>query len=301
MVENLIVEPFVWTKNVKQIPYKEHGITGLGNVTYRNTSSAFDPSPMHYHSNFIEIYCILKGRRFSEIQANGEILNYTLQGNEALVTYPFEIHSNGIDPQAPCELFAFQIDVSDTSSILCLNKKYSQMLYHMLMTMPCRHVALKPELIGILRRAFSLFSELTPDSCFRGAQLLSGWLADFVDCEPLYGKTDRFLDAPIVAAINYLNQNITEPLQLAELAQASGYSLSRFKVLFKEAVGITPAEYITMKKIDVAKSRLVSGDETITDLAYSIGFSSSNYFCSVFKKMMGCSPKNYRMRFRNGS
>ena len=79
----------------------------------------------------------------------------------------------------------------------------------------------------------------------------------------------------------------------------NAYSLSRFKSKFKETVGITPAEYVTMQKIELAKRRLIEGEESIAELAYNLGYSSSNYFCSVFKKMMNCSPQNYRLRYRS--
>jgi AraC-like DNA-binding protein len=47
-------------------------------------------------------------------------------------------------------------------------------------------------------------------------------------------------------------------------------------------VGITPAEYINLQKISYAKKMLSNGKSNITDLAYTLGFSSSNYFSSVF-------------------
>ena len=82
-----------------------------------------------------------------------------------------------------------------------------------------------------------------------------------------------------------------------ELAQASNYSLSRFKAKFKEELGITPAEYITLQKMDRAQMLLKTTDDSITDIAYQLGFSSSNYFCSVFKKTLSYSPAAYRKSF----
>jgi AraC-like DNA-binding protein len=54
-----------------------------------------------------------------------------------------------------------------------------------------------------------------------------------------------------------------------------------------------------MQKIELAKRRLIDGNESIAELAYSLGYSSSNYFCAVFKKLMNCSPQNYRLRYRS--
>ena len=54
------------------------------------------------------------------------------------------------------------------------------------------------------------------------------------------------------------------------------------KILKLTTVGITPAEYINLQKISYAKKMLSNGKSNITDLAYMLGFSSSNYFSSVF-------------------
>ena len=52
------------------------------------------------------------------------------------------------------------------------------------------------------------------------------------------------------------------------------------------------------KKIEKAKEILTESDTSITDIAFSLGFSSSNYFCAVFKKFMDCTPKDYRKKYR---
>ena len=66
---------------------------------------------------------------------------------------------------------------------------------------------------------------------------------------------------------------------------------------FKEELGITPAEYITLQKMDRAQMLLKTTNSSITDIAYQLGFSSSNYFCSVFKKTLSYSPAAYRKNF----
>ena len=53
-----------------------------------------------------------------------------------------------------------------------------------------------------------------------------------------------------------------------------------------------------LQKIEKAKEILTESDTSITDIAFSLGFSSSNYFCAVFKKFMDCTPKDYRKKYR---
>ena len=105
------------------------------------------------------------------------------------------------------------------------------------------------------------------------------------------------IDPRIQQALNYIETNISKPLTVEELARSSHYSVSRFKARFKEEIGYPPSEYVTVQKIEHAKHLLETSNETITDLAYSLGFSSSNYFSAVFNKIMGCTPREYRRQF----
>ena len=88
---------------------------------------------------------------------------------------------------------------------------------------------------------------------------------------------------------------LDEPLGALDLKlrQSMQYELIRLK----EELGITPAEYITLQKMDRAQMLLKTTDDSITDIAYQLGFSSSNYFCSVFKKTLSYSPAAYRKSF----
>lgn len=296
MIENLPPDQYLWTRDLQILTPAEHGIRSLGSVVHRTSSAVTTPASLHYHSKMLEVYCIIKGIRFTQIHVNGNILDFTTTGSQVLLTYPYEIHCNGSEPLAPCEFYALQLDVSDPGHLLCMDTETSQRLYDLLTTLPSRHIALKAQQIQELPKIFSLLASGDPVSHICGAHYLSAFLFELGSGTPLYGKETRRLDPRIAASIAYLNNNLSESLRLDQLAEASGYSLSRFKVRFKEEVGITPAEYITIQKIEAAKKRLVHSNESITDLAYSFGFSSSNYFCSVFKKLVGVTPLVYRSR-----
>ena len=108
-------------------------------------------------------------------------------------------------------------------------------------------------------------------------------------------------DERIDRAVKYIAQNITEPLPLTGLAMLSGYSLSHFKLRFREVTGMTPALYITLARVEQARRELTDGQLSITDIAYKLGWSSSNYFCAVFKKHTGLSPLQYRKQGGQGA
>ena len=294
-----IFDEYSWTKEKQLITQDRHQVPGLRNISHFNFSSSSPPLPVHFHSNLLEIHCLVKGTRFTQVQVEDEIHSYRVTGNQCMITYPLELHGSGNEPQPPCEFYAFQLDLSKPHDLLGLNRETSTELYRQLMSLPSRQIELGPQHFKELIQIFNLFGEQTPLSTMRATQYLAGFLLGMSELTPIFGNEAQQIEAPIRRSLDFLSAHITENIRLDSLADAAGYSLSRFKTKFKETVGITPAEYVTMQKIELAKRRLIEGNESITELAYNLGYSSSKYFCSVFKKMMNCSPQNYRLRYRS--
>ena len=151
--------------------------------------------------------------------------------------------------------------------------------------------------ISMLRTAFNLISYGRETDSLTGVQYLTCVLAGLPYLSPVPEHTNERVNTTIGLALKYIEQHIEHPITLQELANETNYSLSRFKSKFKEELGITPAEYITLQKMDRAQMLLKTTNSSITDIAYQLGFSSSNYFCSVFKKTLSYSPAAYRKNF----
>ncbi len=73
-----------------------------------------------------------------------------------------------------------------------------------------------------------------------------------------------------------------------------GFSEHRLIEIFREEYGITPAEYISEKKINYAKEMLVNSDMKIVDIAYDLNFSAISSFYKFFKEKTGMAPGMYR-------
>jgi AraC-like DNA-binding protein len=74
-----------------------------------------------------------------------------------------------------------------------------------------------------------------------------------------------------------------------------GLSPNYFGDLVKKETGKTPLEYIQIKLMDVAKEKLMSGTNTVSEIAYELGFRYPQHFSRVFKQRVGCSPNAYRL------
>ena len=78
------------------------------------------------------------------------------------------------------------------------------------------------------------------------------------------------------------------------MARACGLGRSRFALLFKAVSGDSPIQYLNRVRVTRARSLLCSSNATITEIAFACGFSSSQYFSTVFRQFYGEAPREVR-------
>lgn len=71
-------------------------------------------------------------------------------------------------------------------------------------------------------------------------------------------------------------------------------SSNYFGDMVKKETGKTPQEHIQDKIIELAKGYIVETDETVSQIAHSLGFQYPQHFCRLFKRRVGCTPNEYR-------
>lgn len=101
-------------------------------------------------------------------------------------------------------------------------------------------------------------------------------------------------------ALELLDQDANPSPRISELAAEVGLSESGFRERFKAETGSSPLEYMQHRRITEARRRLEQTNHDITRIAVDLGFSSSQYFATVFRRLVGLSPGDYRKRHRKG-
>ncbi len=96
--------------------------------------------------------------------------------------------------------------------------------------------------------------------------------------------------------IQYINTNISKRLSLEELADISCFSRTYFSVLFKELNGVSPWDYINIKRVELAKTMLRETNETVLYISSECGFSNLSNFNRIFKKVTGTTPTEFRKK-----
>ena len=93
--------------------------------------------------------------------------------------------------------------------------------------------------------------------------------------------------------VEYISANLTADLSLDTISKSVGFTPVYFHKLFRASTGKTLRDYVETERIKKAIELLLSTELTLTEIAYTCGFSSQSYFSYAFKKKMNCTPREY--------
>ena len=103
-------------------------------------------------------------------------------------------------------------------------------------------------------------------------------------------------DARVRQAVEFMHDNLALPITLADIARAAGLSSFHFGRMFRAALGEPPRRYLTRLRVEAACLHLGRGDNSVTDVAYLCGFSSSAHLAAALRRHTGMTPTQYRRR-----
>jgi AraC-like DNA-binding protein len=98
----------------------------------------------------------------------------------------------------------------------------------------------------------------------------------------------------VVAAKLFIDENYHQPINLAAISKEACISQYHFHRLFSKIYQKTPHQYLTQKRIQLARLLLKENKFTVTEVCNHIGFESISSFSILFKKEMGIAPQSYR-------
>lgn len=104
-------------------------------------------------------------------------------------------------------------------------------------------------------------------------------------------------DEPIKKAQEFIEKNYREKINIERLTSMLALSRRNFERRFKKATSNTVVEYIQRVKIEAAKKSLETSRKNVNELMYDVGYSDTKAFRTVFKKITGKSPIDYRKKY----
>jgi AraC-like DNA-binding protein len=98
-------------------------------------------------------------------------------------------------------------------------------------------------------------------------------------------------------ARDHIDRHYAEPLDLELLAGMAGISKWHFHRLFTATYGLTPAAWLSQRRIERAQDLLRATNLTVTEVCHAVGFSSVGSFSSRFRQLVGESPSEFQRRW----
>jgi AraC family transcriptional regulator len=92
----------------------------------------------------------------------------------------------------------------------------------------------------------------------------------------------------------YIEQNIDQPLSLAELAAVAEISISHLKTLFRRSTGVPVHQYVIQRRVRRAQDLLMKGDMPISEVAFEVGFAHQSHMARHMRRLLGVAPAALR-------
>ena len=122
----------------------------------------------------------------------------------------------------------------------------------------------------------------------------SGFISRLIEVLAGSGPLPPLTGIIVKKAIAYMNTWARKPLTRWKIADAVNISEDYLTRIFRKEVGISPWEYLNRYRIQLASALLASTGLSMGDVARETGFQDQAYFCRVFKKIKGISPRQLR-------
>jgi len=265
------------------------GVVEIGRYRY---AAAYEGLRLCAHPDGLEICFLARGQQTYRV--NGRV--YRLRGGDQYLVFPGEPHDSAGMPEEKGVLYWMFIRLRpDAGPILFLDADATAALRTALLALRSRHFTAAPgtrelleEIIAAIRAARS------PLDRIGAAALILRYLFATLRASQ---RNRRTAPSPrMQRCLDYVERHPAEALSVPQLARLVRLSPSRFKVRFREEVGLPPREYVLRHKLAVAQARLREPGAAVTAIAHELGFSSSQYFATVFRRFAGLSPSDFQSR-----
>ena len=158
---------------------------------------------------------------------------------------------------------------------------------------PVFNIGLNEEIISLYKKAIIIAE--AQEACYQ--QALSGIACNLISMAIYLSRNRDFSRSNIATQINNAKIAVQENINTItpeELAEITCMSYSKFRKIFKEYTGFAPAQYIQEIRINIAKEMLTNTSKSIKEIAFELGYENKDYFFTVFRKVTGMTPVNYR-------
>lgn len=217
---------------------------------------------------------VYKGRGY--VQQNQERL--LMEAGDAYILKEGEYHHYYADPKDPWEKIWLNVSGSLVRHLL---SDYG--LYSVIRIPAIGHPGFLTDIFHVI--------EKDPVQC---SDELSVLLHRHIQALSAHVGNQAISHSQALAIKNFIEQNLTRPLSIDDIAAHVHLSRSRALHLFKETYDITPYNYYLAQKLELAQTMLRCTSLSLQEISERLGYADYHHFSGFFKKWSGTSPSRYR-------
>ena len=105
----------------------------------------------------------------------------------------------------------------------------------------------------------------------------------------------------IIRTMDYIKENYGDKISIDDLAKTANMSRSTFIRQFEKFCRQSPVQYLLRVRIEKSAELLLSTNKSITEISQKCGFFDNSHFSKIFSRFIGCSPKDYRIKYSQTS
>lgn len=244
--------------------------------------------PNHFHDYYV-IGFIEKSKRY--LLCKGQ--EYVIQPGDILLFNPGDNHTCQQISEEPLDYRCLNIQPD------IMRKTSSEIMEKDCLPIFMENVLFRSDLAVSLRELHQMIMEKRTD--FKKEELflflLEQLITEYSDITSASAQEETSLEMKTVC--DYFEKNYAQSISLDQLSSLTGMSKYHLLHCFTKQKGISPYSYLETVRINHAKKFLEQG-ETPTDVAFMTGFNDQSHFTNFFKKLIGLTPKQYGMIFRQG-
>ena len=287
-ISNLRFE-YMNTSERRVLNLKTVGLPSVPMLGYCNYRNPRPDVPEHWHPGCIEIhYCVRNALTFG---FNGR--SYRLAPGEVFVNLPDERHTVSEHPKGLILYWLILRLDTDEATFLQQPAREAAALRQALLHLPHRHFRGTDRLKRLFQALHMLYDE--PVTALRPLRLRSTLLELLLEVlSAANAHTVPSSETRLETLLRQMQAHPEQPYPLDALARRAGMAPSHFIARFRSLAGLPPRQFLLDCRMRRARQLLRETGGSVTDIALSLGFCSSQHFANLFKRHTGITPLDCR-------
>jgi AraC family transcriptional regulator, melibiose operon regulatory protein len=251
----------------------------------------------HSYGDEVEIVRVLHGTSFVGI--NNQFIR--IQKNECLIIFPGVTHNYFLKDNESCRMIDLVFKPGDLSTFPPQDLKDHLPFLYELLDPQVEFIRFVDDgsIKGVLERILAHVEHATPQSRML---LKTYYLELYIILSKLMAESlseagrahTVYIQRGLEWMVNFFSTNLT----VENIAGEVGISARHFSRLFVKEIGMTVPDYLNLLRIRKAKELLLNTEMDITRIAYAVGYNSSQYFTTRFKRLEHVTPRAFREKMK---